>query len=133
MIQDIRVTKIVSVFGNPIEPMDSLVVSLVPELEKQLPEIDFQVVDPTEILEPPSDPWIILDVGLGIDGVVIVEDLSDLDHIKGQSVHDYDVYMELRLKEKLGELPKVKIVIVPVGYEKKRAVEELVKIFSTLL
>ena len=122
--------RVVSVFGNEMDPQDSMVVKMVPELQKKLPDVDFQLVDPTESLEPPSDPWIILDVGMGIDEVVVVEDLKQLDQVKGQSVHDFDVYMELRLREKLGQLPKIKIIIVPALYAKEKAFDRIEKILK---
>jgi hypothetical protein len=112
-MKSINRKKVVSVFGNEMEEQDNLAVRLVPELEKRFKEIEFRISDPTETLEPPSDPWVILDVGMGIEEVVVIEDLGDLDFVKGQSVHDYDVYMELRLKEKLGKLPKIKILLIP--------------------
>jgi hypothetical protein len=126
-------SNIVTVFGNPTEILDNLAVSLVLDLQKRFPEIDFQIMDPTENLEPPSDPWIILDVGMGIEDVVVVEDLAQLELVKGQSVHDFDVYMELRLKEKLGKLPKIKIILVPMGMEKIQAREAVVRILATSL
>ena len=90
-------------------------------------------MDPTENLEPPGDPWIILDVGMGIDEVVVVEDLKHLDRVKGQSVHDYDVYMELRLKEKLGQLPNVKVIIVPYDMSKDDAINSVGNHFRDLI
>lgn len=122
--------RVVHVFGNELEEQDNLVVRLVPELRHRFKQVAFRISDPTESLEPSGDPWIILDVGMGIEEVVVVEDLDDLDSVKGQSVHDYDVYMELRLKEKLGKLPKVKIIIVPYRWQEKPALAALVSILS---
>jgi hypothetical protein len=118
---------IVSVFGNEVEEKDNLVVRLVPQLKKLLPQLDFHIADPTENIKPPSDPWIILDVGMGIDEVVVIEDLKQLDYVKGQSVHDYDVYMDLRLREKVGQLPKMKIILVPYEWEEERAIKEVAR------
>lgn len=125
--------QIISVFGNEMEERDNLAVRLVPELEKRFKEIEFRVSDPTETLEPPSDPWVILDVGMGIEEVVVIEDLGDLDFVKGQSVHDYDVYMELRLKEKLGKLPKIKIILVPADWKEKPALRALVVVLKKIV
>ncbi len=119
----------VSVFGNPNEPGDSLAVRLVPRLQKRFPEIEFRIEDPTENLEPHGDPWVIVDVAMGVDEVAVIEDLNQLEYVKGQSVHDFDVYMELRLKEKLGELPAVRLVLIPSTWEEKKltAVAPLLK------
>lgn len=111
----------ITVFGNEVEGKDSLAVRLVPELKKRFKKINFQISDPTENVEPPSDPWIIIDVAVGINEVVVVEDLKKLDYVKGSSVHDYDVYMDLRLREKLGQLPSIKIILVPNDWDEKRA------------
>lgn len=124
--------KTVTVFGNEVDERDSLAVRLIPKLKKYLPEIDFVVADPTESLEPPSDPWVILDVGMGINEVVVIEDLNELDYVKGQSVHDFDVYMELRLKEKLGELPKIKVIIVPMGMDEEKTADKIAAILKIL-
>jgi hypothetical protein len=122
--------KAVTVFGNEIVEEDSLAVSLVPELKRRLPDVNFILADPTENMTIPEDEWTILDVALGIDDVVVIEDLSQLEHVKGQSVHDYDVYMELRLREKIGELPKMKIVLVPSAMNPKEALEKVVELLQ---
>jgi hypothetical protein len=124
---------IVTMFGNETEPQDNLAVKLVPQLKKRMANIEWRIEDPTESLEPPSDPWIILDVGLGIDKVTVVDDLKNLDYVKGLSVHDYDVYLDLRLKEKLGKLPKIRIILVPNTMNAKRAIEEINCIFDGIM
>ena len=103
----------VTVFGNPIEPQDNLAVKLVPELERRFKKIEFRIEDPTESLEPAGDPWVILDVAQGINEVTVIDNLNDLEGVRGSGAHDYDVYMELRLKEKLGQLPKIIIILLP--------------------
>jgi len=113
----------VTVFGNPIEPTDNLAVKLVPELERRFKNIEFKIEDPTESLEPAGDPWIILDVAQGIEDVTVIDNLKDLERVRGTGAHDYDVYMELRLKEKLGQLPKLKIILVPSDGDEEKALE----------
>lgn len=123
---------VVIVFGNPVEPKDSLAVRLVPELKKKFPKIEFRIEDPTESLEPTGDPWVILDVAEGIDKVTVIDNLKDLEQIHGDSVHDYDVYMELRLKEKLGQLTKIKLILLPVDMHHERALEKTVEYIRNL-
>jgi len=118
---------VVTVFGNPLEPRDNLAVQLVPQLQQQLPDYRFVVADPTENLEPVNDPWIILDVGMGIDTVVVIDELEQLEYVKGQSVHDFDVYMELRLRQKLGNLPQIRLVIVPYTMDEATALRHIRK------
>lgn len=118
---------VITVFGNETEAKDNLALRLIPELSRKLPDIDFQVSDPTESIEPPSDPWVILDVGVGINEVMVIEDLKQLDLVKGSSVHDFDVYLDLRLREKLGQLPKIKIILIPNNWSEERASAEISK------
>ena len=124
--------QIISVFGNETEAKDNLAVRLVPNLQRRFPKIEFRIMDPTESIEPPSDPWIILDVGVGIDKIMMIEDLKQLDYIKGSSVHDFDVYLELRLREKLGKFPKVKIIIVPNTMDEVQAIFQVSPILNRL-
>lgn len=125
-------TGIITVFGNPVEPRDSVAVRLVPELKKRFKNIDFRIKDPTESLEPPSDPWIILDVAQGIDEVTVIEDLKDLEEIHGDSVHDYDVYLELKLKEKIGQLPRTKLILLPINMRSERALKKTIKYINQI-
>lgn len=122
--------QVVTVFGNEIDAKDNLVVRLVPTLRTRMKNIEWRIEDPTESLEPAGDPWVILDVGVGIKEVVVIEDLKELDYVKGSSVHDFDVYMELKLRQKLGQLPKIKIILIPNQWEEEKTFEALVRILS---
>jgi hypothetical protein len=119
------------VFGNEIDTHDNTAIQCLPLLKKRLPQIKFVVQDPTESLEPLSDPWIIIDTAIGADHVTVIESLDDLEYVKGSSVHDFDVYMELRLKAKLAPLPKLKIILVPQGDDPKHAIEHIVEILTS--
>lgn len=132
MTLKLTTNKVVTVFGNIVEEKDNLVVGLLAELKQRLIDVDFVVADPTEDLEPPTDPWIILDVGMGIDSVIVVDDLQQLEQIPGQSVHDFDVYLELRLREKIGRLPDIRIVIVPFDMDQRQALDEIELTLSDL-
>jgi hypothetical protein len=123
----------ITVFGNPIEPQDSLAVKLVPQLRQQYPEIEFQIADPTESLEPTGNPWIIIDVAIGINKVTVIEDLKDLEPLMGSGAHDYDVYMELRLKEKLGQLPAVKLLLIPAIWTTRQAIKNVVMTIKKII
>jgi hypothetical protein len=123
----------ITVFGNELEPKDSLAVQLVPTLQKKFPDIGFVISDPTESLEPMGNPWIILDVAQDINDITIITDLKDLDQVPGSSAHDYDVYLDLRLKEKLGELPPLKLILVPNTWTPAHALVHLSEVISTLI
>jgi hypothetical protein len=122
--------KTITVFGNETEPEDNLAVRLVPKLINKFPEINFIISDPTESLEPIGNPWVILDVAQGINDLTVITNLKDLDHVPGSSAHDYDVYLDLRLKEKLGELPPIKLILLPNHWTPSHALEHLSEVIS---
>lgn len=123
--------KTVSVFGNEVDSHDNTALLCLPELKEKLPDIHFLVQDPTESLEPADDPWIILDTANGIDHVTMIDSLDDLEYVKGTSVHDFDVYMDLRLRAKLAPLPKLRIILVPQGDDPHHAAEHILELFET--
>lgn len=125
--------QIISVFGNELDDHDNTALQVLPLLKAQFPNIDFLIQDPTESIEPPADPWIILDTAIGIDHVITVEDLNDLEFVKGSSVHDFDVYMELRLQAKIKQMPKLKIILVPQGDEEHHAASHVAEILNALI
>jgi hypothetical protein len=61
------------------------------------------------------------------------ETISKLEYFRGNSVHDYDVYMELRLREKLGQLPQLKLVLVPAKMDITRARGKIIQILEQLI
>lgn len=103
----------VTIFGNETDPGDQTALLLIPALQKRFPSIAFIISDPTESLDPPQDVWVILDTAIGIDQVKMIELLDDLEFVGGSSVHDFDVYMELRLQAKLRQLPPLKLILIP--------------------
>lgn len=111
----------ITVFGNELEERDNMAVRIAGMMKME--GVEFEVRDPTELLEPPSDPWVMLDVGEGIDEVVVIDDLKHLSSVGGMGAHDYDVYMDLALRQKLGQLPAIRIIVIPVGFGDKEAVE----------
>ena len=123
----------VSVFGNPDVKIDSLVVKLVPKLQKKFSELEIRVEDPSEGLKPPEKGmWVILDVAKGVDRIRVFEDLDKLVTEKWVSLHDYDVSMELKLLKRIGKVKEIKIVAVPMEMDKKKALEEITKILEDI-
>ena len=127
-----KVKKIVSVFGNEVDADDNTALRCLPMLRQKFPTIEFLVQDPTESLEPAGDPWIIIDTAIGTDHVVVINSLDDLEYVKGSSVHDFDVYMELRLRAKLAPLPQLKIILVPQGDDPVHASDHVAEILDKL-
>lgn len=120
----------ISVFGNELDEHDNTAIQLIPKLKQHFPQIEFVIQDPTESLEPLGDPWVIIDTAIGIDHVIMIDSLDDLEYVKGSSVHDFDVYMDLRLQAKLHPLPKLKIILIPQGDDIDHAVEHVIEILN---
>lgn len=124
--------KKIYVFGNPIVKKDCLPLKLLPELEKRFPDIEFVVADPSETLNPSDDQWWILDSAEGIDDVVVLQDLSQIEIPKRFSAHDYDLSLDLKLLEKLGRLGKLKIIAIPQAMAEKEALLAVEKALGSL-
>ncbi|OGK21267.1 hypothetical protein A3C23_02025 [Candidatus Roizmanbacteria bacterium RIFCSPHIGHO2_02_FULL_37_13b] len=118
----------ISVFGNSILKSDSLLISLLPQLKTQFPQHQFIHQDPTENLLIPKGEWSIIDVAEGINKVTIFDNLDHFVRTKSLTVHDYDLYLDLKLKQKVGQLPKIKIIAIPQFMKKKDVLEALGKI-----
>jgi len=120
----------ISVFGSAAYEKDSALIKLLPQLKKTFPQHQFIYQDPTEDLIIPKDEWWILDMAEGIDKITVFNNLDQFTHKQSTSVHDYDLYMELKLNEKLGRLPKLKIIAVPLEWEKEKILSKLKKHLS---
>ena len=118
------------VFGNPLVAEDSLPIHILPQLQKQFPDIDFVVVDPNENFPPEGErDLIILDVVKGISEVMLL-DYSDLAKIEKSPIspHDYDLLLHLLLLKKMGKINKVKIIGTPqTSYDKKAIFEHVLE------
>ncbi|MAG39086.1 hypothetical protein CMO90_03265 [Candidatus Woesearchaeota archaeon] len=127
---------IVLVFGNPLLECDSLAVELSDELSVELSDenVEFiKCVSPEQILEKKFD--YIMDVVEDIDEIKIFDNLKLLNPHRMFSLHDFDVTFFLGLMEKLGKIKRVKIIGIPIGYDKEEAKHELkhelIKLLST--
>ncbi|MBI4973990.1 hypothetical protein HZC27_05245 [Candidatus Roizmanbacteria bacterium] len=103
------------IFGNPLVAEDSLPIHILPDLQKQFPDIHFIVVDPNENFPPEGErDLIILDTVKGISEVTLL-DYSDLALIEKSPIspHDYDLLLHLLLLKKMGRIDKVKIIGFP--------------------
>ncbi len=110
------------VFGNPYLKEDSLAAEIAKELE--LENVEWRVTDNlNDLLE--EDYSAILDVAYGIPRVVILNDLKKLREHRLVSLHDYDVAYFLKLMKAMGKIYRVKIIAIPVGYDKRKASDEI--------
>lgn len=125
----------VSVFGNPDLEKDNLVVKLLPKLKKEFPKVEFRLEDPVEGLKPPpaATEWVILDVAVGINKIRVFKNIDKLATEKRVSLHDYGVAMELKLLRKLGKVKRIKIIVVPVEMEEKRAFKGVIGVLREII
>lgn len=124
---------IISVFGNAMVEKDAALIRLLPWLKKQFPQHTFVFQDPVEDLIIPKEEWWILDLAEGIKRVTVFSDLNKFVGSKGLSVHGYDLFLELKLQQKLGNLPPLKIIAIPITMPAKEIKEVLRSYFSSHL
>ena len=112
--------KKVFVFGNPLVEKDSLALEVAKRLGR-MPGIEFVYVESLDDAETTGDLYI-MDVCEGLEKVETIEDIARLDASSPVSAHDFDLAMELKVREKIGEIGKVKIIAIPVGFPIEKAV-----------
>jgi len=100
------------VFGNPDLEVDSLPIQLIPELQKEFPDITFEVLDPNEEWDVPRHMNII-DTVVGINEVTVFDDLNTFIQTPKMTCHDFDAYTNLQFLKKLGKIESVYIIGVP--------------------
>lgn len=122
----------ISIFGNVFDSKDSILVKLKPKLEKKFPQITFLHQDPVEDLFIPSDEWTILDSALGIQDLHIFHDLSKFEKNDNLSVHGYDLYLELKLLQKIKKLPHLNIIVIPYGWDAEKIYPKVVQAIDRL-
>jgi hypothetical protein len=117
------IKKIVYYAGNPEEERDRLPKGLIENLRRNFPELEFVHFDPTESGEFPDKP-VLIDTVHGIDKVTLFEGLEAFARSPGNSVHDYDLPLELRLLLKLKKIKGVTIIGIPPGHQAQKAAAE---------
>lgn len=125
--------RVIYLFGNQVYEPDAVGPRLYGLLQKRLPEVKFELRDPTESLSPPENCWMLIDAAIGIDEVTVVQSLDELEYVSGTSVHDFDVYLELRLLEKLNRLGSVTIVLVPANSTAENVIDDVVALVRQFL
>jgi hypothetical protein len=117
------------VFGNEDLEMDSLPIKLVPELKKQFPEHDFILQDPNEEWDMSESFWVI-DTVVGLEEPQLFDSLDAFVAGPKLSMHDFDALSNLRFLQKLGKLPPIKIIGLPVGIEREEALAAIGKLLE---
>ena len=120
----------VYVFGNASSPSDSIPLKLLPALQKQFPTINFVHVDPTENWYKGEKQLVILDTVVGIQKPTIFNSLDAFDKQADITPHDYDVYMDLKLLQKIEKIQKITIIGIP--HHSNRIQKDLIELLKNL-
>lgn len=125
---------VVLCFGNEFVDFDKLPLTLCEELKNKIPKVDFVSCEsPNEILDYSEyDKIFILDVVKEIKDVSIIEDLNMLKERKLFTLHDFDLGLFLKLMDKVEGIKNLKIIGIPIGYDKNKAKMEIKKIISRI-
>lgn len=106
----------VYVFGNSDINIDSKPLTLVRNLKKDFPTINFVEVKPNqEVTFDSEDIVYIIDSVQGLSKAVLLDESSidSISPMSSASVHGYDLGFQLKYLKKLGKIKKVSILGVP--------------------
>lgn len=122
--------KIILFSGNPLLPSDNKPYKLLPYLKKKFPHVAFLPFDPTEELpETYLHTLFILDTVHGLRHVKLFTSLEQFTPSPHNCVHDFDLYMQLKLLQKVGKIHTVNIIGIP----QKEALSTIKKEVENLL
>jgi Ni,Fe-hydrogenase maturation factor len=125
---------VVLCFGNEFVEMDSLPIILYKELKGKIPNVDFvQCESLNEIMDHINHERVfILDTIKGIKEISIINDLEILKNRKIYTLHDFDLSIYLKLIGKIGKIKNLRIIGIPVGYDKETAKEKIINLFTQI-
>lgn len=121
------------IFGNPDLIGDSLPLRILPKLREKFPQINFEHKDSNEEWDIPKD-LIVLDTVLGIEDVIVFNDISKFDSTPRVSMHDFDAITNIRLLVKLGKIKKIKTIGIPSNMKESivlNKVSDILRILSS--
>lgn len=123
----------ISIIGNQDLPFDSLPVQIMPELQKEFPQINFVMEDPNDLDVPIEDEIYFIDTVKGLKKPRMIT----IDEIKATearaTAHDFDLSIHLLLMKKLKPDIKIGIIGIPMGYNTDDAFIEAVKVIKDLI
>jgi hypothetical protein len=117
-------------FGNPLFSKDNTILTNLPFLQKNFPNIEFIEADPNENLDFEGKTWI-MDVVKGIEKMQIISDPKVILK-KIYTPHDYDLGFDLVLAEKTGKKREINLIAVPYGLPKEKVKRELHELLRTI-
>lgn len=113
------------VFGNIDLAEDSLPLKILPQLQRQRPDVVFRVRDPMEEWDDVPDPLVVVDTVKGLDAVTVLTDLDLFADAPRVSMHDLDLLAQLQFLKKVGKLKRVTVVGVPPSLTPDQAVTQI--------
>ncbi len=117
--------KTILVFGNPFFAPDAVCLLILPALRKQFPRIRFIETDAVEEFHEHGPDLVILDAVMGLERVTLLDDSVEFEAPKRTTMHDFDLAHALQLLKKLKKIRSAKIIGVPLGYDEKKAFNEV--------
>lgn len=125
--------RIVYVLGNPLVKEDRKVFDLLPHLKKELSAIKFEYYDPTEEIDIKNNSdLIILDTGINLKKTVLFRNLKYFELSPRNSVHDYDLPLQLGIMKKLGKIKKIYIIAIPEKGNISKVLQEVKAILAAI-
>ena len=122
------------VLGNPDLREDSLPIRIFPAIREYFPNFNFEYKDPNEEWSiPESKEIVVMDTVLGIDNVVLYNNLESFAPSSRITMHDFDALANLKLLQKLGKIKSVKIIGIPQALSEKKAIQQVAAIISANL
>lgn len=120
--------------GNPDLESDSLPFKIENKLIKQFPKINFKRIDHLALDEELPNPLMIIDTVQGIKKITVFNDLNHFSSAPRLTTHDFDVLSELKLLNKIQQLPKLIIIGLPgTGISLSEMEKEVQRIISANL
>jgi Ni,Fe-hydrogenase maturation factor len=113
------------VFGNIDLAEDSLPLRILPQLQRQRPDLTFRVRDPMEEWDTVPNPLIVVDTVKGIAAVTVLKDLELFEDAPRVSMHDFDLLAQLQFLKKVGKLGHVVVVGVPPTLQPDEAIRQI--------
>ena len=113
------------VFGNLDLEEDSLPLRILPQLQRQRPDLAFRVRDPMEEWDDVPDPLIVVDTVKGLEKVAVFTDLNTFETAPAVSLHDLDLLAQLQFLKKVGKLGHVVVVGVPPTLQPDEAIAQI--------
>jgi len=120
------------VFGNIDLENDSLPLRILPKLQEEFPNIEFEIRDPNEEWNMPKEFIIIIDTIFGIKGVRIFNSLNKFLSAPRISIHDFDALTNLQYLWRLGKIKKIKIIGMPPNMDESEAMQKIIKILQKI-